>query len=166
MDLRTEQGQNLLGLFESHRSGFSELGRLSKMEFLSSFVAETQQTVVDAVQRMIEDRGIKAQILEEAQSHAQIIANHLRDPESPEPARFEPVPIGEVSERIQYQLVLEYLESIGLKFAPTVMRYESQHPNVFSDRANLAAQLGLRSYDRTPLLLQMIEETRKARAGA
>jgi hypothetical protein len=135
------------------------------MEFLSSFVAETQQTVVDAVQRMIEDRGIKAQVLEEAQNHAQTIANHLRDPESPEPERFEPVAIGELSELVQYQLVLEYLESVGLKFAPTVMRYESQHPNAFSDRASLAAQLRLRSFDRTPLLVQMIEETRKARSA-
>jgi hypothetical protein len=65
-------------------------------------------------------------------------------------------------ELIEYRLVMDYLESIGLKFAPTVLRYESQHPNLFADRAELAERLHLRSYDRTPLLVQMIEEKRRS----
>jgi hypothetical protein len=153
-------------IFSERTQKVSNICTFSTNEFLSSFVAETQQTVVEAVQTMIEQRGIKAQILEETQAHAQRIANHMRDPEAEEPVRYEPVPITELSDKIQYQLVTEYLESIGLKIAPTVLRYESQHPNVFSDRANLATQLGLRSYDRTPLLVQIIEETRKARSSA
>jgi hypothetical protein len=57
---------------------------------------------------------------------------------------------------------MEYLESIGLKFAPTVLRYEGQHPNHFANRVDLARKLHLRSYDKTPLLVQIIEEKLKA----
>ena len=133
------------------------------MNFLDKFVVDTQKDVVQKVQQLIADKKIKEKTLEETQQYAQKIANHKLDPSEPEPEKFTGIEFGDdLSNQLEYALVLDYLESIGLKFAPSVFRYESQHPNVFSERTQLASDLKLRSYDKTPLLVQMIEETRKA----
>jgi hypothetical protein len=133
------------------------------MDFLSSFIQQTQQSVIEGVQRLVEENHIKERVVEEAQGYAQRIANQIQDPRRAEPIEtFPGVPIGEPNQLIEYCLVLDYLESIGLKFAPTVFRYEAQHPNQFAVRTELAKQLNLRAYDRTPLLVQMIEEKRKS----
>jgi hypothetical protein len=133
------------------------------MDFLSGFIQETQRSVVEGVQRLVEENHIKDRVLEEAQGYAQRIANHIQDARHTDPVEtFEPVPIASPNELTEYCLVLDYLESIGLKFAPTAFRYESQHPNTFANRTELAERLNLRSYDRTPLLVQMIEENRKS----
>lgn len=132
------------------------------MNFLDKFVVDTQKDVVQKVQELIAEKKIKEKTLDETQQYAQKIANHKHDPSEPEPEKFTGIEFGDnLSNQLEYALVLDYLESIGLKFAPTVFRYESQHPNVFSERNQVANELKLRSYDRTPLLVQMIEETRK-----
>jgi hypothetical protein len=130
------------------------------MEFLTGIVAETQQSAMKDVQDLVAEQGIKERILQELQQHAQAIANHINDPTAPDPATFDPVPIAE-EQKVEYQLVLEYLESLGLKFAPTVLRYESQHPQELMPRQQLAESLGLKAFDRTPLLIQMIEAKQK-----
>lgn len=114
------------------------------------------------VQDLIAEKQIKEKVLQEAQQYAQQAANHIHDPNEPEPEKFVGIEFTGDNSILEYALVLDYLESIGLKFAPTVFRYESQHPNAFSERVQTAAELGLRSYDKTPLLVQMIEERRKA----
>jgi hypothetical protein len=135
----------------------------SRMELLTRFLQETQRSVVDEVQNLVRDHRIKERILEEAQNCAQRIANHIQDPQRAAPlAPFDPVPIDSENDLNEYCLVLDYLESIGLKFAPTVFRYETQHPNQFANRVEIAQKLHLRSYDKTPLLVQMVEEKRKS----
>jgi hypothetical protein len=132
------------------------------MNFLDEVIQQAQQAAVDGVSELVEREVIKERMKEEAQEYAQAVADHINDPDGcPEPTRFPPVPIDE-NGRLEYYLVLDFLESIGLKFAPTVFRYESQHPNFVTDRDEVAATLHLRSYDRTPLLVQMIEEKRKS----
>jgi hypothetical protein len=128
------------------------------MDFLNSFIQTTQADVVEEVQRLVEEKGIKERVLQEAQALAQKQAMHIMNPtQCEEPASFTGIELND-EDRDEFLLVLEYLESIGLKFTPTVLRYESQNAQILTDRENLCRRLNLRSYDRTPLLVQLIEE--------
>ena len=127
------------------------------MSFMNDFIQTTQRDVVEEVQKLVEEKGIKEKVLQEAQAIAQKTANHLLDPNAPAPETYQGISMSP-EDLDEYRLVLEYLESIGFKFAPSVLRYESQHPDIMTDRAELAKKLGLRGYDRTPLLVQLIEE--------
>lgn len=134
------------------------------MDFLNGFIQETQQEVVDGVQQLVESKGIKDKILNEAQDYAQKIANNIINPDSVElPKQFEGIALSpDTEDYLEYCLVMDYLDSIGLKFAGTVFRYESQNSNRFCDRFIQGEKLKLRSYDRTPLLVQMVEQIRLA----
>ena len=90
---------------------------------------------------------------------------HLMNPNSPEPKKYPGIQL-EGDEKDEFLLVLDYLESIGLKFTPTVLKYESQNPDVNTNREELCQRLNLRSYDRTPLLVQLIDERLKALESA
>ena len=132
------------------------------MEFLTGFVQSTQHEVVEAAEELLEKKQIKQKVFDEAQEFAQQIANHIRNPENKPPPEFPPVPFEKESDVIEYYFVLDFLESIGLKFAPTVFRYETQRSNEFVDRAFLRENLELRSYDKTPMLVQLIQEIRQS----
>lgn len=128
------------------------------MDFLNKFVAETQSDVVQEVQRLVEEKKIKEKVLQEAQALAQKQAMHIMNPEQyEEPETFEGVNL-DGEDRDEFLLVLDYLESIGLKFTPTVLKYESQNPTIATEREELCKRLNLRAYDKTPLLVQLIEE--------
>lgn len=58
----------------------------------------------------------------------------------------------------EYLLVLEFLQSIGLTYAPSVLRYESMHPEVSVSRKELAERLDLKASGHTPLLVQLFQE--------
>ena len=131
------------------------------MSFMNDFIQSTQREVVEEVQKLVESKGIKEKVLSEAQQIAQQTANHLLDPNSPSPEIFKGIELDEESTD-EYLLVLEYLESVGFKFAPSVLRYESQHPEITTNRQEISEKFGLRSYDRTPLLVQLIEERLKS----
>lgn len=131
------------------------------MSFVNDFIQATQREVVEDVQRIVEERGIKEKVLAEAQEIAQLTANHLLDPQQEPPQEYKGIDINDENLN-EYLLVLDYLETIGFKFAPSVLRYESQHPDKCVDRQELAQLLALRSYDKTPLLVQLIEERLKS----
>jgi hypothetical protein len=125
---------------------------------LDALIQDSQAGVVEEVQRLVEENGIKEQVLREAQTLAQQHAMYLMNPQQfQEPPAFPGIPLDNES-RDEFLLVLDYLESIGLKFTPNVLRYESQHPDIATERDGLCRRLNLRSYDRTPLLVQLIEE--------
>ena len=64
-------------------------------------------------------------------------------------------------EMIKFYLVLDFLESIGCKFTPSVFLNETRIANHYFDKNYLEEKLKLRSYDKTPILVQLIEEIRK-----
>lgn len=128
------------------------------MDFLNKFIGQTQADVVTEVQELVERRGIKEKVLQEAQALAQKQAMHIMNPDDHDaPETFEGVNL-DGEDKDEFLLVLDYLESIGLKFTPTVLKYESQNPTVETQREELCKRLNLRAYDKTPLLVQLIEE--------
>lgn len=129
--------------------------------WMDSFVEGTQREVVEELQKIVEEKGIKAKVLGEAQEMAKIAARHILDETQPELQEFPSVPV-EGDKQFEYLLVLEFLQSAGFKFAPSVLRFESQHPEIELDRRQLGKDLNLCTYDRTPYLVQLIEEQLKS----
>mgnify|MGYP007039338225 FL=1 len=128
---------------------------------MDNIVSETQQEVVEELQRLVEEKGIKEKVLQDAQELAKIAARHILDESQPELQSFPSIPI-DGDKETQYLLVLEFLQSAGFKFAPSVLRFESQHPDIELNRRELGKQLNLCTYDRTPYLVQLIEEQLKS----
>ena len=96
------------------------------MSWMDSVVSETQQEVVEELQHLVEEKGIKEKVLADAQELAKIAARHILDESQPELQSFPSIPV-DGDKEIQYLLVLEFLQSAGFKFAPSVLRFESQH---------------------------------------
>jgi hypothetical protein len=97
-----------------------------------------------ALTPLVVESGIKEHVVPEAQAFAESVANFIHDPDHLGLIEtFPPVPIDpDNGALIEGRLFMDYRESIGLKFAD---RTERPH---------------LRSCDRAPLLVQMIEEKR------
>ena len=87
----------------------------------------------------------KAQAEEASRNKTQIV----------KPAEIADIEV-EGNKRLEYLLIQDYLQGIGLESSPEVLRFESLHPTVEEDRRTLAQSLQLRSYDKTPLLVQLI----------
>jgi hypothetical protein len=129
--------------------------------FLAAFVEDTQKEVAEELERLVEVNGIKTKVLERAQEYAKIAATHILDETQPPLHTFPAVDI-DGDKELQYYLVLEFLQSAGFKFAPAVLKFESQRPDLPFDRRKLGKQLNLRTYDRTPYLVQLIEQAEGA----
>ena len=130
------------------------------MSFLDDFVKDAQQEVVQELEQLVESKGIKEKVMADAQKMAKIAAQHILDETQDDLAQFPEVPI-DGDKELEYLLVLEFLQSAGFKFAPSVLKFESQHPEIQLDRRELAKRLNLCTYDRTPYLVQLIEEQLK-----
>jgi hypothetical protein len=135
-------------------------------EWLEGVVQETQREVIEELQRLVEEKGIKKRVLDEAQELAKVAARHILDESQPELQAFPSIPIENDDQELQYLLVLEFLQSSGFKFAPSVLRFESQHPEIQLNRRELGKRLHLCTYDRTPYLVQLIEEQLKSLESA
>ena len=58
----------------------------------------------------------------------------------------------------EYLFVLDYFNSLGLEYSQSVLKYESQHPEIKLDRKALAKRYGLDYEIRTPLIVQLMSE--------
>jgi hypothetical protein len=129
--------------------------------WLDGIVSQTQEEVIQALEQLVQEKGIKTKVLEDAQELAKKAARHILDETQPELEPFPSVPV-DGDKKLQYVLVLEFLQSAGFKFAPSVLKFESQHPDLELNRRDLGKQLNLCTYDRTPYLVQLIEEQMKS----
>ena len=114
----------------------------------------------DEVKNLVDEDELKQAVLEEVERNVPKIAGkEIRDNESvaSEIDDYSGIILtGE--EKEEYLLVLDFLESIGLKFAPAVLRYESQHPEIESERREIANRLDLNARSKDPLLVQLFQE--------
>lgn len=127
------------------------------MSFVKKVIEGTEKGVVKELEGLVYDKELRKLVLREAKETAVKQAAHSLDNSIP-PLPEIPGILADSDERDEYLLILDYLESLGLKLTPTVLRYESQHPEVRLDRKMLAKQFELRHYDKTPLLVQLIQE--------
>jgi hypothetical protein len=128
-------------------------------------VEETQHEVTAALEELVQENGIKDKVLGRAQEYAKTAATHILDETQPPLEPFPAVAI-DGDKELQYLLVLEFLQSAGFKFAPSVLKFESQHPDIELNRRELGKRLKLRTYDRTPYLVQLIEQAEGAAVGS
>jgi hypothetical protein len=127
-----------------------------------TYVKAAEDDVKEPLKRLVDGSGVEEEVNGQAQELAKIIATHLLDDSQPPLEKFPSIPIENSQQELEYLLALEFLESSGFKFAPTVLRYESQHPELQVDRREIGKRLHLCTYDRTPLLVQLIEEQLKS----
>ena len=126
------------------------------------------EEVKEEVLRFIEKEGINEEIQNDAAEMARIAARHILEPNQPPLKDFPRLPLDlttTTEENIRYMLVQEFLQSAGFKFTSNVLRYESQCPDFTIDRESLGQDLGLPVYDKTPYLVQIIEQKLKNEAN-
>ena len=120
--------------------------------------------VKEEILRFIEKEGINAEIQSDAAEMARIAARNILEPDQPPLKDFPKLPldINETTEEdIRYMLIQEFLQSAGFKFTSSVLKYEGQCPEFHVDREELGNALGLPVYDKTPFLVQIIEQKLK-----
>jgi hypothetical protein len=127
---------------------------------LSEALTQAGLTIPPQVHKQINEKKIKDQVLKEVHSHAQHHTQGLVDSSAREPDPFPSVDLTG-DDKDELMLVLDWLESIGLKIAPTVLRYESQNSEVTVDRKALSEQYHLNAESPTALLVQLVEERLK-----
>ena len=130
------------------------------MSVFDDFILETNKEVLENVRKLIDEKGIEDKIAKQTEELAKMTAYSLLDPKNHPAPVFQGVNLNK-EDPDQYLLIMDYFESTGMKFTSQTMKYESQRPTLVYDRVKLANKFGLRSYDRTPLLVQMVEQRLK-----
>jgi hypothetical protein len=133
--------------------------------WVDDFVRVAEKEMARDLENLVDEKGIKDKVLASAQGLAKIVASRAIDDSRPGLPPFPSVSLDTVDQELQYLLVLEFLESTGFKFASNALRFESQHPEVRLNRRELGRRLHLCTYDRTPFLVQLIEEQAKVPEG-
>lgn len=135
--------------------------KANRLDFMNQYVDKSTNEVTKQSETLIASKHIQDNILEETKKFAVQIANSLKHNEDQAPKRFNGIRLNskniESFEYLKFQLVNDFLESIGCKFTPSIFRHESQNPTTMVNRSQIADFLQLRSYDQTPLLVQLIE---------
>ena len=130
------------------------------MSLFDDFIQNTNKEVLQKVEALIEEKGIREKTEKQTEEYATKTAYSILDPEGMPAPVFKGVDLSE-EDPDQYLLILDYFESTGMKFTSQTIRFESQNPQLTLNRKALAEKYGLRSYDKTPLLVQMIEQRLK-----
>lgn len=130
------------------------------MSLFNEFIQSINKDALERVEKLIEEKGIKEKLEDQTEQLASQCANSIIDPQAPNPPAYKGVDFNK-EDPDQYLLILDYFQSSGLQFTTQTLKYESQHPNITVDRKRLAEKYGLRAYDKTPLLVQMIEQRLK-----
>lgn len=87
------------------------------------------------------------------------IHDQLQDAESLVSTQFN-IPELELIEwnQDEYLFVMEFMETMELKYAKSVLKYESQHPEIKVDRSALCKRYSLDENSKVPLIVQLIKE--------
>ena len=130
------------------------------MNSIEDKALSAQKEILAQLHEILEEKGIKEKVLADAQEMAKVAGKHILDENQPELTAFPEIPIEDGGD-LEFFLIYDFLISSGFKFAGNVLKYESQHPDIDFDRKEFGKVLGLCTYDRTPYLVQLIEEMQK-----
>lgn len=139
---------------------------MSSKEAIDNLATQVNDEMSEEIAAWIEKEGINEEINEDAAEIARIAARNIIDPKQPGLKPFPKLPLDQglyTDDGIRYMLIQEFLQSAGLNFTSAVLRYESQFPDLELDREQLGKDCALPSYDKTPYLVQIIEEIIKKR---
>lgn len=137
---------------------------MSSHKAIDEIAQNMTEEVKEELLRFISKEGIDTEIQNDAAEMARIAARNILEPDQPPLKDFPKLPldINETTEEdIRYMLIQEFLQSAGFKFTSSVLKYEGQCPEFHIDREELGAALGLPVYDKTPFLVQIIEQKLK-----
>lgn len=119
--------------------------------------AEGFRQIYGAVQKVINDNGIKCGTLDEARHLATDTVTKALHFDGSGIARFNGTVFQNEDERDEFLLILDFIQQSNIKFGVPVLGFESQHPDLTVNRPELAARLGLNADDNKPLLVQIVE---------
>ena len=119
--------------------------------------AEGFRQIYGAVQKVIQDNGVKCNALDEARHLASDTVTKALHFDGTGIARFNGIVFQNEDERDEFLIIMDFLQQTNIKFGVPVLGFESQHPGLSVNREELAARLGLSAEDSKPLLVQMVE---------
>ena len=124
---------------------------------MNKYIDVTRSNLPKDIQALVDEDELKESVLSKVEEEAMYRAAKEIDLSVASIPDYKGINIRGDS-KDEYLMVLEFLESLGLKFSPSVLKYESQHPEIFVDRKELAEKYRLKSHDRTPLLVQLFQD--------
>lgn len=132
-----------------------------RLDFMNQYANDSTNEVIKQSENLIATKHLQDNIMKETKEFAIEIANSIKYNRHQPTTQFNGIKINsnecQSFDYLKFQLVNDFLESIGCKFSPCIFRHESQNPNTLVERSQIAEYLKLRSYDKTPLLVQLIE---------
>ena len=130
------------------------------MSAIASTAKSCQTEIVAQLNDVIDQKGVKEQVLKNAQEMATVACQHILDPLKEDLKKFDGVP---EDKELMLELVYDFLKQAGFNFSANCLKYESQHPEAFEDfdRRKFGKDNGCCTYDKTPYLVQIIREMQR-----
>lgn len=138
------------------------------LQTVDNLAEAVNNELIEEVAAWLEKQDVNKEIQNDALEIGRIAARNILDPTQPGLKSFPRIPLDQglyTDEGIRYMLIQEFLQSSGLHFTSSVLRFESQYPELEFQRDKLGHDLGFPSYDKTPYLVQIIEEILKKRSS-
>ena len=122
---------------------------------------ECQTEIVAQLNDVLDQKGVKDQVLKNAQEMASVACQNILDPTKDPLKTFDGVP---KDKDIELQLIYDFLKQAGFNFTANCLKYESQQPELLEsfNRRELGKNCGLCTYDKTPYLVQIIREMQRS----
>ena len=122
---------------------------------------ECQTEIVAQLNDVLEQKGVKEQVLKNAQEMASVACQNILDPTKDPLKTFEGVP---KDKTFELQLIYDFLKQAGFNFTANCLKYESQQPELLENfnRREIGRDSHLCTYDKTPYLVQIIREIQRS----
>lgn len=130
------------------------------MSSIRSIAEDCQTEIVAQINDVVDQKGIKQEVLSVAQDMASQACLNILDPSKEALPPFKGVP---EDRKFELQLVYELLKSAGFNFTANCLKYESQQPELLGafNRRQFGKESHMCTYDKTPYLVQIIREMQR-----
>ena len=132
-----------------------------RMSTIKEVAEDCQTEIVAQLNDVLEQKGVKQEVLKNAQDIATVACQHLLDPENKAALmEFKGVP---EDKKFELQLIYDFLKCSGFNFTANCLKYESQRPEMLGayNRRQFGKECHLCTYDRTPYLVQLCREIQR-----
>ncbi|EAY16056.1 hypothetical protein TVAG_278220 [Trichomonas vaginalis G3] len=131
------------------------------MSSLNGLASDCQTEILAQLYDVCEQRGVKDEVLKNAQDMATVACRNVLNPEETPLKTFDGVP---KDKTFELQLIYDFLKQSGFNFAANCLKFESQQPELLENfnRRQLGKESHFCTYDKTPYLVQIIREIQRA----